>query len=51
MFVAPNPNIKVFGPGRNSFGREDIWNPNFDFKSIIRKEKIKRIFNVGQENK
>ena len=50
MFVAPNPNIKVFGPAGNNYGRE-IWNTNFDFKSIIRKEKIKKIFNVREEIK
>ena len=50
MFVAPNPNIKVYGPAGNNYGR-DVWMPKFWFKPEMRKDKINRIFNVGKENK
>ncbi len=50
MFVAPDPNIKVFGPSNNNYGR-DVWMPNFWFRPLIRKEKIEKIFNVGKEIK
>lgn len=52
MFVAPDPNIKVFGPRNDNYGRDrldDIRLYNI-YKSLVRKEdrrkKIEKIFNV-----
>ena len=50
MFVAPDPNIKIYGPASNNYGR-DIWMPKFWFKTLMRKEMIKKIFNVREEDK
>jgi len=50
MFVAPDPNIKVYGPGGNNYGR-DMWLPDFWFRPNIRKIKINKIFNVRKEIK
>lgn len=48
MFVAPDPNIKVFGPPprENKFELNRNW-----WKQMTRKGKINKIFNVGEENK
>lgn len=51
MFVAPDPNLKVYGPAGNNYGR-DMWLPDFWFRPNIRKRKINKIFNdVGKEIK
>lgn len=50
MFVAPDPNVKVYGPAGNNYVR-DMWFPDFWFKPKIRKMKIEKIFNVRKEDK
>lgn len=45
MFVAPDPNNKVYGPA----GYRDFWMPRFWFKPEMRKDKINRLFNVRKE--
>lgn len=51
MFVAPDPNIQVFGPAGNNYGRDRLDNIRLFnmWKSITRREKIKKIFNVKEE--
>lgn len=51
MFVAPDSNVKVYGPAGNNYGR-DMWLPDYWFRPNIRKRKINKIFNdVGKEIK
>lgn len=51
MFIAPDPNIKVYGPAGNNYGR-DMWgSSDFWFRPKIRKIKIENIFNVRKEDK
>lgn len=42
MFVAPDPNIKVFGPPPDT----NIWFPKNWDKSIKRKQKIEKIYGL-----
>lgn len=47
MFVALDPNYKVYGPAGN-YDR-DMWIPKSCTLAIIRKNKINKIFNVNRK--
>ena len=49
MFIAPDPNRKIWGPAGYGKSKKFPW--QFTFRENTRKMKIKKIFNVGKEDK